>query len=307
MIFNARPLRRLNLGYVATPGTECAFAQKRCTAIVMRRMSSESTVPQVSVGTVNDLPVRGGERPMNEHNTPERMSDTLALARKRWRRELEDELRTMPALPAAPPRWTIAFSREAGIDASAVARPLAESLGWAFYDRELVEEIARNAGLRSELVEGIDEVPTQRFSGMLDRFLGTPDRGVDRYLRSLGEIVCALAARGDCILVGRGAAVTLPAESTLAVLLVAPLATRVASLRSSSGLSERAARSEIERIDTERRQFVLTHFHKDPGVPSNYDLVLNVARLTPEQCVATVKATLQELQKSAGAAHRAGP
>jgi cytidylate kinase len=214
---------------------------------------------------------------------------------------LEGELRTMPPLPAAPTRWTVAFSREAGIDASDVARLLAERLGWTVYDRELVEEIARSSGLQKELVESVDEVPAQRLPGMLDKFLGLRESGVDRYLQTLGEIVCALAARGDCILVGRGAAVALPVESTLADLLVAPLATRVASLRAARGLTEKAARKEIERVDAERKKFVQTHFHKDPNDPSHYDLVLNVSRLTAAQCSAIVAEALQQLSTSSQA------
>jgi cytidylate kinase len=233
---------------------------------------------------------------MDEHSTSNRVVDALTLARHQWRRHLSEELRTMPNLPPAPPRWTIAISREAGIDASAIAQPLAESLGWTVYDRELVEQIAQESGLRKELVESLDESPAERFHGLLDHLLGIHDTNVDRYLRSLTECVCALAARGHCILVGRGAAVALPVESTLAIRLVAPLSARVASLRAASGLTEKAARNEIERVDTERSKFVSTHFHKNPDDSSNYDLVLNVSRLSHMQCAAIIAEAYQQLR-----------
>ncbi len=54
----------------------------------------------------------------------------------------------------------------------------------------------------------------------------------------------------------------------LAVRLVAPVSTRVASLRAARGLSETEARQEIERVDAERREFVQSRFHKDPDDPS---------------------------------------
>ncbi len=50
-------------------------------------------------------------------------------ARRQWRRQLEQETRGLSGLSSAP-RWKIALSREAGIDAKAVVGPLAERLGW---------------------------------------------------------------------------------------------------------------------------------------------------------------------------------
>ena len=47
--------------------------------------------------------------------------------------------------------FTITVSREAGTQGTAVAKELGTLLGWHVYDHELLEQIARNMGLRGPL------------------------------------------------------------------------------------------------------------------------------------------------------------
>jgi cytidylate kinase len=50
------------------------------------------------------------------------------------------------------------------------------------------------------------------------------------------------------------------------------------------------AQRELEKIDYERTRFASEHFHKDPADPANYDLVLNIEHLSPDDFVRVVLA-----------------
>src|SRR6516165_7379092 len=65
----------------------------------------------------------------------------------------EAEVRARQAKPA----FTIAISRQSEAQGTTTARAVGERLGWAVYDRELVEQIAQDMKLQASLLEGVDE------------------------------------------------------------------------------------------------------------------------------------------------------
>jgi hypothetical protein len=59
--------------------------------------------------------------------------------------------------PTIPHAFSIALSREAGTQGTAVAQEVGRLLGWQVYDRQLLEKIAQDMGLRTNLLESVDE------------------------------------------------------------------------------------------------------------------------------------------------------
>ena len=71
----------------------------------------------------------------------------------------------------------------------------------------------------------------------------------------------------------------LPRESSLHVLVVAPLKARAKRLAEREGVTHRlAGRMAIER-DRRRSKFVRAMYHVDPADPHNYDVVLDTESL----------------------------
>jgi cytidylate kinase len=198
------------------------------------------------------------------------------------------------AAGACGPALTIALSRQAGAGGTEVARKVGERLGWFVYDRQLLEQVARQMGLRAELLEVVDERQGSWLRDSLARFMATPAVNENAYVRHLGEVAFSLAARGGCVLVGRGVVHFLPAETTLRVRLVAPLAHRVASVSRRFGLSPEAAAAQVAKTDDERDRFVRDHFRKDAADPCHYDLALNTARFSADECASVIVAALGE-------------
>src|SRR5262245_49348262 len=92
----------------------------------------------------------------------------------------------------------ITLSREYGAGGREVAERLAERLGWALLDRELVREAAATEHIPESELFSLDEQPIHA----RDRFRFHPLH--ERYIRGLTKVVDQAVARGNAILVGRG-------------------------------------------------------------------------------------------------------
>jgi cytidylate kinase len=188
--------------------------------------------------------------------------------------------RSRRSAAAEKPRPCVALSRLPGAGADAFGRELAERLDYAFFGIEIVDHIARETGLRKELVAGVDE----HVRGTIERYLGDAFRGArfteSDYLRHVVRTIAALGERGAAVILGRGSPFILPPERALRVLLVAPRAHRIERIAKQEHLSREAADARIDALDDERREFLVHHFGRNPDAPEHYDLTLNLGTLS---------------------------
>ncbi len=164
---------------------------------------------------------------MNHKNPTERLAQVVDRVSKYWPSQRKMAAGTGVLRKRTSPPFTIAVSREAGTNAAAVARSVGERLGWAVYDQELVDHIAADMGVRTNLVESVDEKHQSWLLECLESF--SSDRSVTEsaYVVHLVETILSLGAHGECVIVGRGAGHVLPEANTLRVRLVAPLEDRI--------------------------------------------------------------------------------
>lgn len=180
--------------------------------------------------------------------------------------------------------FSIAVSREAGTRGPAVAKAVAERLGWRLYDHELLEIVARDLRVRVKLLENLDERHVTWLQECVEAFAAVPAVREGKYVRHLIEAMLSLAASGRCVIVGRGSPFVMPPATTLRVRLVAPRDARIAAVRHDMNLSRGDAARFIEKTDRERTDFVRLHFLRDAADPRYYDLFLNTAQFSTEQC-----------------------
>lgn len=221
---------------------------------------------------------------MNEKSSSERLGEALERAKNHWQRARKDEpLETLTALPRQLP--TIAVSREAGTNGGEISRALGKRLGWAVYDRELLQRIGEEMGLRAKLLESVDEKRSSWLRECLDAFYAVPTINSSTYVKHLTEVILSLSTHGGCVIVGRGAVHILPPQSTFRVRLIAPLNERIRRIEERFGIPHEEAARWIKKTDRERARFVKEFFQKDGSDPHGYDLVLDVSRFTTEECV----------------------
>ena len=105
----------------------------------------------------------------------------------------------------------------------------------------------------------------------------------------LESVVLQYAQKGNVVLVGRGANLLLRlVPGVLRVRTVAPLELRAQRLAAAEGLDLDRARQLAAVVDQQRRAYMAHVFGADWNSPLNYDLVLNMGRLSLEQGSATV-------------------
>lgn len=195
--------------------------------------------------------------------------------------------------------YSITISRESGAGGAAVAREVGRLLDWPVYDRELLERIAEETGLRTELLESLDEMRSHWLTDVLQSFAHASPMSGTTYAHRIAETILALASHGHCVIVGRGCTAIIPATKSLRVRLVASLDDRTERVCKRLGVSKVQAIEHVRFHDAHREGFVRDHFHRNVGDPHDYDLVVNTSRFTVEQSARLIVDALRQLEARA--------
>jgi cytidylate kinase len=217
----------------------------------------------------------------------ERQTEALEMAERQWE---EKARQGQPAKKA----FTVALAREAGALGTSVAAEVGKRLNWPVYDQLLLEKIAHEMGLRTQLLESVDE---KRKSWLLEVVEGFVSAGVSElsYVRHLTQTLLSLGVHGDCVIVGRGAAHVLPRETTLRVRLVADLNDRVSAVSHRRNMTKEQAIKWIADTERQRQTFIKDHFLKDPTDPHHYDLVFTTSTWSVSDCADLILHSLRDL------------
>lgn len=144
----------------------------------------------------------------------------------------------------------ITVSREFGSGGRELGKRLADALGVAYYDRELLSEIARQCRMDENYVEAVlDRGLTASYPYTFGRsFAGVPGGGQNaRLLAEQHKLMRALADKGDCVIVGRSADVILEGYAPLKLFIYADMPAKLARCRARAPEDERLTDKELER------------------------------------------------------------
>lgn len=191
---------------------------------------------------------------------------------------------------------TIAVAREAGALGTEVATELGKRLNWPVYDQLLLERIAQEMGLRTQLLESVDEKRKGWLLEVVEGLVAATSVSELTYVRQLVQTILSLGTLGNCVIVGRGAAHILPPETTLRVRVVASVEDRIAAVKNRLHLTQEKAAKWVAETDHQRQVFVKDFFLKDPTDPHLYDLVLNTSKWTVGDCADLIHHGLRNLQ-----------
>lgn len=176
------------------------------------------------------------------------------------------------------------LGREAGSGANIIARQVADRLQWAIYNEEIIEIISRRMQVSQEMVKSLDELAPGMIQDWLLPLREQHYAPQETYLEHLEHLVQEVGRVGDAVIVGRGAGFLLPADRTLRVRLVAPLANRAGRLAERMNISVRSARRAAQDLDRRRRQFDWALYRKESDDPHNYHMTLDTTALGIPMC-----------------------
>lgn len=184
----------------------------------------------------------------------------------------------------------ISIGRQIGAGGLGLARRLSEEFGLKVYDKELLAEVARESGLDEACFAQRDEHSSRGMRTALQGFrslFGAYNRAgtntvmtEEQLFKIQSEVMQRIAAKEDCIFVGRCADYILRDEPRLVtVFIAADLESRVRNLMQVGGKTEEEARRFIETGDRKRAEYYNYYTFKKWGDSASYDLCIDASKL----------------------------
>lgn len=204
------------------------------------------------------------------------------------------------------PTTVVAISRQFGSGGAWIGRAVAQRLDFQYADREILAEAAKRLQLQAEDLEALDEHAASIWSRIGNLFaLGSPDTpfipptlpvvSESDLFRVEQQVIERIAAHGNAVIVGRGAAHVLGGElRVVRVFLHAPFEARVTLAMQEYGFTDRqAAAVVVGDSDRARAQFVRSITKRDWCDATLYDVSLNTAVLGLERSVEVIVELVQ--------------
>jgi cytidylate kinase len=213
----------------------------------------------------------------------------------------------------------ICISHLPGAEGEAVARAVAERLGYRYLDEEIIETAAEWVDLEPSVVGAVERrksllsrigtamraepIPTRPDASEQRRSGATAvrERPSDEDLRELiRDTIKEVAEENDIVIASHGAAMLLAGrDDTLRVLVTAPPKTRARRVAEARNLDERSAEKLLADEDASRVDYLKRFHNVEQELPIHYDVVINTEALAPERA-----AELIVLAATATDAHR---
>ena len=196
----------------------------------------------------------------------------------------------------------ITISRELGSEGDKIADVLCESLGYCRVGKDMLMQIAEEAGVDVEAIQAMEVGFVKRarlVSGEMTSLYrkqasAFEKRGVlddQTYAKVVRETMQDYARQGDALIVGRGGQMILrDFPGVLHVRLFATEEIRAQRLAERDNISERAALRQIQQSDEQKRQYI-RHMFKNADWRNSkyYHLIIDTGRIPPEAAAEMIK------------------
>ncbi len=188
------------------------------------------------------------------------------------------------------------IGREFGSGGREVGEKLAAKLGIKLYDKELLQQAAKDSGFCEEIFENHDEKPTNSFlySLVMDTysvsgysaapFLDMPLN--HKVFLAQFETIKKIAEKESCVIVGRCADYALSDNpDCINVFIHADLDVRIKNVSKNLNTTENKARDIINKTDKQRASYYNYYTSKKWGDSKSYNLSLDAGKLGTDNCV----------------------
>lgn len=175
----------------------------------------------------------------------------------------------------------ITIGRQYGSGGSELGQILADKLGYAFYDKEIIEMTAGTTGYSSNYVgEHQESLTNSLIYDLVNHMYPFPETESpkDKIFDAQSKVIKEIAEKGHCVIVGRCADQILKDRTDcLNIFLHAPLKNRIKRVMGKKNLTEKDAKQLILR--EERRRADNYHYYTRQiwGASANYHLSLDTS------------------------------
>ncbi|MDO4511390.1 MAG: cytidylate kinase-like family protein [Bacteroidales bacterium] len=189
--------------------------------------------------------------------------------------------------------YAIVIGRQFGCGGREIGKMVAEKLGIAYYDSELLIETAKQSGVAKEFFEAKDEKSPSFFSGMISLTLGfnsgtylmsNAPINEDSIYHAQSEVITQIADRSSCVIVGRTADYILRNHcKVISIFLHSSMTDRVKRIMERGDCAnKKEAKALAEKTNKMRASYYNFYTDKKWGEAETYDLSINAGILGDE-------------------------
>ncbi len=196
----------------------------------------------------------------------------------------------------------ITIGREFGSGGREIGKRLAQELGFAYYDKEIVSAIADRSQLAEDYVNQVveNQIRTYYPITVAVSLNAAPEDSVYAVNRSIfaaqAEILEELAQKSDCVIVGRCADHILAEHHPFRIYVYADMAHKIARCRErgdSEGLSDKELEKRIRSVDKARAQYYRFYTGESHDDRMTYDLGINTSTIAIPDAVTAIAALVR--------------
>ena len=192
----------------------------------------------------------------------------------------------------------ITLSREFGSGGREFGRRLAEELGFDYYDKEIISEIAKKTSMSEEFIREVtDKKPHNLFPITFGHTFIYIDnyyplhQANDIYIEQ-NNIIKEMAQRSNCIIIGRCADYILEDKDPFRIFIYADMESKVKRCKERApegeDLSDKELRKKINSVNKGRAQYYEYYTGRNWGDKLNYDLCINTTNANIKELVEVV-------------------
>ena len=185
----------------------------------------------------------------------------------------------------------ITIGREFGSGGRFIGEEVAKKIGIAYYDKNIISQIAEESGLSPEYIQESAELSPKK--GLFAYALAGRDitgRSVeDMVYETQRKVILELADKEPCVIIGRNADYILKdRDDALNVFIHGDMPEKIQRISQLYRVTEQEAVKMM--ADTDKRRMTNYNFYTDQkwGKASNYTLCLNSSQLGYDRCEAII-------------------
>ncbi len=192
----------------------------------------------------------------------------------------------------------ITIGREFGSGGREFGRLLAEKLGYEYYDKEIITEIAKKTSLSETYVKQIvEQTPHSLFpitTGNAFAYYGNNHLyNVQSIFREQTNVITEMAKKSDCVIVGRCADYILEDLNPFKIFIYADEKSKIErclkKVDEPEKVNVKKLKKQIKSIDKNRARYYSFYTGKKWGDKLNYDICINTSDIEIGEAVSVIE------------------
>lgn len=186
----------------------------------------------------------------------------------------------------------ITVSRQFGSGGRSIGKAIAEKLGYAYYDSELVEKVAKETGFDPSYIADAGEYAPGKsmlsyaFSSATPHGAGSSMSASDYLWATQSRIIMDLAEKGSCVIVGRCADYILrDRDDCLNIFIHASKKYRAKRIVELYGERDKSPQKRLDEKDAKRKVNYKYFTGREWGATENYHISLDSGVIGHDECV----------------------